>query len=134
MGFKNMDLIFQQSKCKKCGMVLLEPKDEKRTPCPVCGDTARIHEVEARSTIVFRDHIRAEGRHKGRGKPFFDIRAGADFYYKEQEWCHLERIIDRDNNLYIEKITNPKTGQVIKEIKEPLTEHKGHGSAKKKKT
>jgi len=127
-----MNLIFQQSKCRKCGVVLLEPKDEKRTPCLVCGDMARIHEVEVKDTIVLRDHMRVKGKHRGRGRFFFDVRVGAAFYYKEREWRHLERLIDRDNNLYIEIITDPKTGEVIKEIKEPLSEHKGHGSARKR--
>ena len=103
-------------KCKKCGALLLEPKDERRTPSPVCGDMPRIHEVEVKDAIVLRDHMRVKGKHGGRERFFFAVRVGADFYYKEREWRHLERLIDRDNNLYIEIITDPKTGEVIKEM------------------
>jgi len=73
-----------------------------------------------------------KGKHGGKGKPFFDQRNGASFYYKTKEWYHLERLIDRDNDLYIEKITNMETGDVIREVTEPLSEHVGHGSAKSK--
>ena len=39
-----------------------------------------------------------------------------------------------ENDYYTEKITDPLTCEIIKECKEPLSEHKGHGSAKFKKT
>jgi len=74
--------------------------------------------------------MRMKGKHQGKGKPFFEARVGADFYFKDSEWRHLERIIDRDNNLYYEKISNPTTGELISRVEEPLIEHRGHGSAR----
>ena len=44
----------------------------------------------------------------------------------------LERHIDRDNDHYHEKVTDPETGEIIHESDEPLSEHQGHGSAKTK--
>lgn len=125
------DLKLEASKCKGCGSVLYEPSNSERSPCPACGSMSRIHEVQVTETIVARDHMRMKGKHNGKGRPFFDARVGASFYYKTQEWHHLERVIDRDNDLYIETIKNPKTGEIIRHIEEPLSEHQGHGSAKK---
>ncbi len=45
---------------------------------------------------------------------------------------NLERIIDRDNNMYHEVVTNPVTGEVIYECKESLSKHVGHGTARHK--
>lgn len=46
---------------------------------------------------------------------------------------HRERVIDRDNNHYMEKITDYETGDVIHEQTQPLSDHTGHGSEKFKK-
>ncbi|MBN1662581.1 MAG: hypothetical protein JW943_03160 [Deltaproteobacteria bacterium] len=121
---------YQVSKCKKCGAILSEPKYEPRSPCPVCEEKGRIHDEVLDEEACIYDHMRMKGKHEGKGKPFFDARVGADFYVKEIEWRHLERVIDRDNNLYIEVIKDVKTGKVIKEVREPLTDHQDHGSAK----
>jgi hypothetical protein len=45
----------------------------------------------------------------------------------------LRRIIDRRNNRYQELVVDPQTGETVREVDEPLSEHRGHGSAKPKK-
>ena len=42
------------------------------------------------------------------------------------------RVIDREINIYHEKVIDPKSGAVVHECDEPLTAHYGHGSAKKR--
>ena len=125
---------YQLSECKKCGATLSEPKNEKRTPCPVCGEIGRIHEETLADGIAVYDHMRMKGKRGGKGKPFFDARVGADYYFKDKEWRHLERVIDRDNNLYVEIIKDMKTEEIIKEVREPLSDHQGHGAATQVKT
>jgi len=44
-----------------------------------------------------------------------------------------ERIIDRKNNIYKELVVNTDTGEVVRDVEHPLTDHKGHGYAKYKK-
>ncbi len=46
--------------------------------------------------------------------------------------AHHERTMDRDANRYSEKVTMQDTGEVVHECSEPLSDHKGHGSDKKK--
>lgn len=127
-----MNTEFQVSKCKKCGAILSEAKHEERTPCPVCGEMKRIHDEVLSDGVAIYDHMRMKGKHGGKGKPFFDARVGADFYFKEKQWRHLERVIDRDNKLYVEIIKDMKTGKIIKEVREPLPDHQGYGAAKQK--
>ena len=47
---------------------------------------------------------------------------------------HKERLIDRKNNRYREVVKDMKTGDVIHEVDEPLSQHTGHGSAKPRET
>jgi hypothetical protein len=57
---------------------------------------------------------------------------GADFYNQTQEWHDRHRVIDHEHNppWYFERIVWPD-GTVVTED-QPLREHQGHGSAKKK--
>jgi len=47
-------------------------------------------------------------------------------------WMHKERLIDRENDHYRERIVNPATGKEVHFVDEPLSQHWGHGSAKKR--
>lgn len=42
-----------------------------------------------------------------------------------------ERLIDRQNNRYFEKVVARETGEVVHQCDEALSDHKGHGSDKK---
>jgi hypothetical protein len=48
-------------------------------------------------------------------------------------WVNKERVIDRDEDFYKEKVTDLKTGKVLRDIEEPLSKHINRGSAKLKK-
>lgn len=59
--------------------------------------------------------------------------AGDDLRVSKGDYVDKLRVIDKDNDLYIEKITDKETGEVIHHTEEPLSEHFGHGAAKVKK-
>jgi hypothetical protein len=42
----------------------------------------------------------------------------------------LHRIVDRQNDRYFEQVRDIETREVIHEVDEPLSEHRGHGSAR----
>lgn len=44
-----------------------------------------------------------------------------------------ERLIDWGNDRYKEVVTDPETGIIVHHCEEPLSKHRGHGSAKKTK-
>jgi hypothetical protein len=68
------------------------------------------------------------------GRPKYEAVQGDDLHRKTGIWMKLTRIIDRANDWYQEIVTNPQTGEEVHKIEEPLSEHRGHGSAKKKGT
>jgi phage FluMu protein Com len=123
-------------KCGKCGQELIEPTStpfENRVPCPHCGSFSRAYFASIHETTTIREKIGMKGKRGGTGKPFIETVSGDDLLKTTGKWNKLERVIDRENNLYSEKIIDPETGKIIYQCEEPLSEHKGHGSAKKKK-
>jgi hypothetical protein len=75
---------------------------------------------------------RLKHKRPGHKKPIYESVSGDDLHRKSGQWNHLTREIDRENDRYKEVILNPTTGEVIRSVDEPLTEHTGRGSAKPK--
>ncbi len=44
----------------------------------------------------------------------------------------VEQVLDRDDDRYREKVTMQGSGEIIHQVDERLSEHKGHGSDKKR--
>ena len=82
-------------------------------------------------TVSLNDWVNGKLKDKTK-KLTYIFRVGKSFFKKTRQWHNLERIIDKKNNIYKEFITN-KSGRVIRDIEEPLSDHKGRGSAKLKK-
>ena len=119
--------------CKDCGTQLAEPPNDLEAtpaPCPACGSTARLIQVGIRNEVTFKSKLGLKGRRTGSRKPFLEAVLGDDLFRKLGKWMKLERVIDRDNDHYIERVTDPTTGQVVHECDEPLSKHTGHGSAR----
>jgi hypothetical protein len=121
--------VIEATECLKCGAVLLDEQNGKRDPCPICSGKSRRVSEHCEEELAFYDQYRAKGKHHGKGRPFFEEKCGADFCFKDQIWYHLVRIVDRENDLYREEITDLQTGKVIRSVFEPLSAHRGHGSA-----
>jgi len=90
-------------------------------------------------TVSVTDQIRLKERLKiGVKRPSFAARGHIcieqlmcdDLYRNTGKWRKRVRVIDRENNRYLETITDPDTGEVVHHCEEPLIDHRGHGSAK----
>jgi phage FluMu protein Com len=122
-------------RCGDCNIILEEDSGitvEDRQPCPACGSLKRLCHLTIHDSCTFHEKIGMKGRHKEGRKPYIEQVHGADLHRKSEKWMNLERIIDRDNDIYHEVVTNPETGEVIHECKESLSKHVGHGSARHK--
>jgi hypothetical protein len=58
---------------------------------------------------------------------------GYEWFQSARKWVYKEWIINRRDDHYREVVTDPETGEVLHHCDEPLSEHRGHGSAKSKK-
>lgn len=130
-----MGNLTQATRCGNCRERLNENPSllpEQRSPCPKCGSVSRHFEVGIFETLTARDAIGIKARHAGASKPFLESKFGWSFYRKMKQWFSREMVVDRENDKYKELVTNPETGEVIHHCEEPLSQHRGHGSARNK--
>jgi hypothetical protein len=93
---------------------------------------ARNFSVSIEETLILREKIGLKHKRPGHKKPIYESVSGDDLHRDSGQWNKLTREIDRENNRYKEIITNPKSGEIIRQVDEPLCEHTGRGSAKPK--
>jgi hypothetical protein len=135
LGISHMCASATSVLCGSCGQQLEESPQllpEQRTPCPTCGSTTRNFNVEIHETVTARTKLGLKHKRQGLRKPIYEEVSGEDLHRKTGLWSKLLRIIDRQNNRYKEEIINSETGEVLRTVDHPLTDHVDRGSAKKK--
>lgn len=113
----------------------LRSEDENalfKEPCPKCGHTMTVSYPPGQEFKLVAGGFRITARPPEGGKWFFDQRIYHSHYKKDDEHHVVQRHVDRDRNKYFERIINKETGEVVREVAEPLTEHTGRGCAKNK--
>ncbi len=122
--------------CGDCGLLLDVDTSAPigiQSPCPACGSMARsILHVSAHEPVNVREQLGVKFRHADGGKPFVEQVHGTDFHRDTGTWRHRSRVIDRENDVYHEVVKDPITSEVLHECREPLSEHRGHGAARRK--
>lgn len=126
--------------CADCGESLPDAWISQPTcnfSCPICDSGERLVKIAVHDelSVALREQIRAKMKDDSlpsKKKVRKEIVAGDDYRKSRGDWVYKKRVIDRDNDLYIEKISDLTTGEVIRDIREPLSKHWGHGSDKPK--
>ncbi len=121
--------------CLDCNFIIDEIKEaeEGRQPCPRCkslrrGYTASIFEnVEAGALIHTKGYAGGLSRKKGLR---FESKDGESLSVSLNRFVKLNQLVDHEANRYVKKVVDPVTGETLREIDEPLSEHQGCGSAK----
>ena len=121
--------------CSDCGAAISCSNDSEnfRAPCSSCGGTKRTINVSINETIGLRDFIGVKAKRLGQKRPYVEDISKPSFSHDKQKVVHRHTFIDRDSNIYSEKVTDIETAEVIHQNQEPLSAHTGHGSAKFKK-
>jgi hypothetical protein len=120
--------------CNGCRTPVEEPaRLEDREPCPICGSLARTFDVRLYDSAEVHNGIKLKARHSdvGKVKPYVESFHGDDYHYDSSEWRRVSRVIDREHDRYTERILDA-AGNVAREVDEPLSEHRGHGAAKRR--
>ncbi len=121
--------------CGNCKRLLHEAYGlaaDKRKECPTCRAKERIYTKHLRARYTLLAGVRLKAFENGLRKPFIKLTAIPSFSFRLQRWAYLYRLIDRRRNVYHEVVTDQKGGTIIHECREPLSTHKGHGSARKR--
>lgn len=121
--------------CGTCSRDLDETPDlleVERRPCPACGSLARRIDIKVSDELRVGVYELLKLRSPGRGKPSLERTVGFNLFRQTGRWNHIDRVIDYAADRYDEVITDPETGTVLDECHEPLSEHRGHGSARRR--
>lgn len=120
--------------CHDCGATVpAEIEGKAREPCPACGSLVRERRVLIEETLQLREELHLKGRHGRPGEvaPHVELKTGDSYSRRLGKWMKRTLQVDREKNLYEETVTDPDTGEVIHHDAGPLTEHTGHGSARR---
>ncbi len=118
--------------CGKCGADLTHLPDPPRVPCPRCGSTIRFLARDIQEELSTREQVRVRVKRQGKSRPLIESISGDDLHRNSGKWHKKVRVINQEKDYYRETITDPETGKVIRHEEHQLSEHRGHGSAKKK--
>jgi hypothetical protein len=119
--------------CGGCGHVLDESPStpiEERDPCPECGSLGRKRLVEGSDTITLHESVALKVRHEGQHNPFREGKYGDSLHRDSGRWNRRDMTVDREDDGYTERVVDGETGETFHELAAPLSEHRGHGSAK----
>jgi hypothetical protein len=86
--------------------------------------------IEVSETITVHESMRLKAREGGGGKPVIDHFEGADLTKRTGKWMEKVRRIDKGADRYYESVVDPESGIETHHCDEPLSDHRGHGSAK----
>jgi hypothetical protein len=118
--------------CNQCGSHFdFEIGFEESMLCPACKINDWNYDVTEEEKKFLRQKVKLRERNSKGEKPFRETTLGEELFNKTKEWRQIERIVNRQDDIYYEKITDLETGEVIKEVFEKLSEHQGHGADKK---
>lgn len=129
---------FAHLNCAACGHVVLSddnPFQAIKPPdtCPECGASNWLLRVGFGDSVTARDEMTYKGFGPHKDKERTKILSGkvvTEVFRKTGRLHNVTRQIDRRNNQYDETISDAETGEVVREVHEPLSEHRGRGSAR----
>ncbi len=121
--------IMKEIYCKDCGQKLSE--DDKI--CPNCSSKKKHITLTLEEKIELHDQTKGKAKKQGIKRPAQEFKVGDDLHRNSGKWRYREMYIDREKNQYKEIVKNKTTGEIIHKREEPLSKHKGYGSAKHKK-
>jgi hypothetical protein len=123
--------------CSDCGTALPSEWAHQSTEhsCAQCGSTNRLVCLAVSDSIDLEIHDSVRGKVRNtrlpaKKNPRIDFFRGDDLRNSDGKWMRKDRVIDKDRDLYTERVIDPKTGATVHHCEEPLSKHFGHGSAK----
>lgn len=119
--------------CFACRLLRAEigephPKD----PCPKCGNDVLVGYRPGEEFNVTAGGLGLVSKPPEGGRWVAKSESKHSYFTKTNSNHFIHRVIDRVQDRYEERIVDVETGQVVRVVDEPLTHHKGRGSAQKK--
>lgn len=127
--------------CSNCGNKFPAEiiQSETSYPCPKCGSTTKRIKIILKDDLQLYDNLKFTSydptlpSKTKRKKTQVECFTGTEWSHSRKKMVNKYRLIDRRNDLYIEWVIDPDTGEIIHSCEEPLSHHRGHGDARKDK-
>jgi len=123
-------------KCRACGIEFEIKLGSLAILCPNCkSEQIQVTMKLTEELPILHDRLDLkvkDSRYSGKHKLRKHIISGSEIRRDDNKWMEKNRLIDKDQDLYMEKVTDSQTGEIVHECNEPLSKHWNHGSAKKK--
>lgn len=122
--------------CTDCGTTLdQDVGDRDRVPCPQCGSMKRSVSLKLSDTVhcpvtEWVDMKLKNPNLPSKKKLRAHIQTGQQMSVRLGRYVDKERVLDKENDHYLETVVDPVTGDVLRHCEEPLSVHQGRGSAK----
>lgn len=121
--------------CQNCNNVINEDLEVtgQRQPCPYCGTTKRRHDEEITENLAAGAIMHTKGYAGGLSRKKglrFESKDGDSFSFDLGRFVHFNQLVDHDADRFVKIIVDPVTGDVLREVDEPLPDHENRGSAK----
>jgi hypothetical protein len=91
----------------------------------------RTLEVSVFDELTLHGSLAYKLKRQGEKRACVEGFTGDDLHRASGHWMRKVRIVNRKEDLYFEEIVHPETGEIVRRCEEPLSQHRGHGSAKK---
>jgi hypothetical protein len=127
MGYVTGDGI----RCSECGASLTDAP-APYPACQQCGATARTFDMVISAQIRAKSELGYKQKRPGHKRPIAEGKTGDNWSRQLGRFVKRSLHVDRGRDHYRETVTDPTTGDVIHHCDEPLSEHVGHGDARRK--
>lgn len=122
-----------QNSCAQCGVEIHEDPHAptlQRRACPSCGSLSRHIKMTSTATATHEVAMSFKAKRPSVKRPIYEGLSKPSVQRTTGILMRLERFFDRLKDRYLERVTNPVTREVVHSCDEPLSAHRGHGSAK----
>lgn len=124
--------------CPKCGLKWPIPEgiDAAQIECTNCGHKYEWMLVGAPGCEIAgvmtatKETIPGHSKKKGRVK---ETKQGNDWSHSLNRFVDVYQEVNLYENVYRKVVIDPKTGETLRNVEEPLSEHRDRGSAKPRK-
>lgn len=120
--------------CDYCAATIQEatelPPLGEHPPCPECGSRRRFFRWTGENAghITMRSTVKKKPGE--RRYPVEEV-SGDVYSHSLGRMVRIHRMIDRRRDRYYERVLDPDTREVLRDIEQPLSHHTGRGSAKR---
>jgi hypothetical protein len=125
---RTMDAV--EDYCQKCGKGLAP----SQRPCPYCGATEIRIEPTLSETVNLEAGMQWKHKRKGYRRPIAEGRSGHEpstNASKHPDGVDRTLTIDREKDEYSETVTDKKTHKLVRDVHEPLSQHRSRQKPKK---